>query len=180
MNKNVIFALFTIFLVACAGELTPQEARETLALQEEFTSPFYAPIHLAPQVLTGENHTDPKAFIRRKYGKLIDTGLIEAKLGSSNSWRTILKLEMTDKGQALVNKERSLDDMYYVQACRIAVDSVLCLTPVGSDTILCRYQLSQKDLTPFGEYLGFTTAHTHFLDRKFVRSTFSWNLVPMF
>ncbi|MEG1036769.1 MAG: hypothetical protein RSE22_00245 [Mucinivorans sp.] len=178
MNKSII--IFTLFLlVGCAGEMTSQKAHEMIAAQSEFNTPFYAPLHLSPQVLTGENHTDPNAFVNAKYGKLISAGVIEAKLGASNSWRTLLKLQMTAKGDTLVNKERTLDDMYYVAVCRMTVDSILSLTPLGGDTVLCHYRIGQADLTPFGHYLGFTAEQTHLHDRKFVRSTFSWQLVPI-
>lgn len=180
MYKNTIPALFALIFVSCAGDLTKEQATEKLASQSEFQSPFYASMHLAAQVLTGDNHKDPKAFITHKYGKLIDEGLVEAKLGGNNSWRTILRIELTEKGQQLENKSRSVDDLVYVDVCRMVVDSVLSIEPLGAgDTILCRYQFSERDLTPFGQTLGFIEGRTHIHERKFVRSTFSWTLIPL-
>lgn len=180
MNKSIIAAAIALILTACAGELTREKAAEAIASQTEFQTPIYAPMHFATHVLTGENHTDPKAYIRSKYGVLIDQGLLVAKLGASNSWRTILNIELTDKGLEMEDADRRVDDMLYMQACRMAVDSVLLLEPVGSgDTILCRYQISQRELTPFGTHLGFTEGRTHLHERRFVKGTFSWELVPM-
>lgn len=180
MNRSIILAAVALVLTACTGELTREKAAEAIASQTEFQTPIHAPMHFATHVLTGENHTDPKAYIRSKYGVLIDEGLLVAKLGASNSWRTILNIELTDKGLEMEDKARRVDDMLYMQACRMVVDSVLSLETVGNgDTVLCRYRISQRELTPFGTHLGFTEGRTHLHERQFVKGTFSWELVPI-
>lgn len=167
-------------LLGCAGELTREKAIETLSAQTEFQEPFCAPLHLAPLVLTGENHTDPKAYVQNKYGALIDAGLVEAQLGGNNSWRTILRINLTEKGRALCDEKRTLDDMFCVQVCNLKIDSVLAFEPIGTgDTVLCRYRIVQQQLTPFGVHLGFMEGKQHLHERKFVQGTFAWELVPV-
>lgn len=177
--KNITIALFSLFLASCAGELSRDEALKIIADQDEFQMPVYAPLHLAPEVLTGENQKEPQKYIDNKFGQLIDQGLIVARLGGSNSWRTILTMELTEKGRAMDDPSRTEDDMFYVQTCKAVADSIIELTTLGKDTILCHYQITQRNITPFGEYLGFAEGRTHKHERKFVKGTFSWTLLPI-
>ena len=178
--RGAVLLLMLLGLAGCAGELTPEKAADAIGSQTEFQQPFCAPLHLAPQVLTGENYNDPNAYVRAKYGPLLDAGLVEVQLGGKNSWRTILRLGLTEKGKALEDASRTVDDMAYVEVCRLKVDSILSLEPLGAgDTVLCRYRIVQRELTPFGEYLGFMDGKFHVHERRFAKGTFGWSLVPI-
>lgn len=177
--KNITISLFSLFLASCAGELSRDEALGIIADQDEFQMPIYAPLHLAPEVLTGENQKEPQRYIDRKFGNLINQGLVVAKLGGSNSWRTILSVELTDKGRELDDPKRTEDDMFYVQACNAVADSILEFKTISKDTVLCRYRIVQRKITPFGEHLGFVEGRTHLHERKFIKGTLSWALAPM-
>lgn len=179
MRKLILGGLF-LTLVGCAGELTNEKAAEAIGAQSEFSEPFCAPLHLAPLVLTGENHADPNVYLQSKFGALVDAGLVETQLGGKNSWRTMLRVNLTDKGRELCDQKRTQDDMFYVQVCGLRVDSILSLQSIGAgDTVLCRYRIVQQNLTPFGVHLGFMEGKQHVHERKFVQGTFGWDLLPI-
>lgn len=183
-NVGVKTLLASLLLTSCAGEFTPEEALVTIASQSEFTDSFCAPLHIGREVLTAENHKDPKAYVESKYGVLVRAGLVKAEIGEKNSWRTVINVTLTDEGRKMVNQKRTdehckvtgEDHVFYVAACRLAPEKMIKVDTVSSDTLRIDYLIVERDITPFGEFLGFVDGRSHPHQRTFAKGTFSWDL----
>lgn len=184
--RNVSVKLFAaaILLVGCAGEFSSDEALSTIASQNEFTESFCAPLHIGREVLTAENHKDPKAYVDGKYGSLIRAGLLKVDIGEKNSWRTVIDVTLSDEGRKMVNTKRTEkhmeltgeDHVFYVAVCRLAPEKMISVDTVSADTMSLQYAIFERDITPFGEFLGFVDGRTHNHKRTFAKGAFSWEL----
>lgn len=186
-NVGVKFLVGCMLLVGCAGEFSSDEAVQTIASRSEFKESFCAPLHIGHEVLTAENHKDPKGYVDSKYGKLITAGLIRAEIGEKNSWRTVINVQLTDQGRKMVNLARTdehmevtgEDHVFYVAVCRLSPETVTKIDTVSSDTMSVNYLIVERDITPFGEFLGFVDGRSHSHSRTFTKGTFSWDLIPL-
>lgn len=184
---QITIASGTLLLSSCAGAFSTDDALATIRAQEEFNTLFCAPIHIGNEVLTGENYKDPKGFVKQKYGKLVDKGLVTAQIGEKNSWRTLLNVMLTKEGEELLNTERTNahqqstkeDNIFFVGVCNLAPTKITKVDTLARDTIQVTYTITESDITPFGEFLGFTKGDTHTHKRKFTKGAFSWDLVPI-
>ena len=52
-------------MVSCSKELAPEEALINIVEQPEFQVPYFAPIRVGEQVLTGDNHKNSDEYIRK-------------------------------------------------------------------------------------------------------------------
>ena len=55
----MILTLGAGLLTSCNRELTPEKALTIIQEQDEFQMPYYAPMRIGEQVLTGDNHKNP-------------------------------------------------------------------------------------------------------------------------
>lgn len=184
---HIIITGGALLLSSCAGEFTTDNALSTIKSQDEFNTIFCAPIHIGNEVLTGENYTNPKRFVEQKYGKLVKAGLVTAQIGEKNSWRTLLNIILTEDGEELLNSERTEahrktskeKDIFFVGVCSLMPTKITRVDTLAQDTIQVTYTIIEHEITPFGEFLGFTDGDSHTHKRKFTKGTFSWDLVPM-
>lgn len=163
--------LALLAMVGCSAPIDRQTAIEKLRQLPEFQTPFYAPLHVGREVLTGDNHKNPDTFLAQRYGQLVDKGLIEAKIESKNSWRTVTQIALTDQGRRLEDPRRATDDRVYVQVCNFQIDSITqfeLLDPDGK-TARCRFIFSETDITPLGEFLGFSPGRQHTMTKTITR-----------
>lgn len=182
-----IFLAFAFLLASCAGEFDSQTGLNDIASQSEFVTPLYAQLHLGREILTGDNHTSPDAYIKAKYAVLLDAGLINYTIKEKNSWRTLVELSLTDAATTMTDKARTAqfqaesgeNDIFYVAVCNLRPQTVLSVDTVAKDTMRLCYQIAERDITPFGRYLDFEDGRTHNHSRNFVKSTFSWALTPV-
>lgn len=186
--RNILMAMAAAtLLVGCAGNFEAETGLAQIASQGEFAHPLYAPLHLGREVLTGANHTDPKGYMDGKFRTLLDAGLIKYEIKEKNSWRTLVELSLTDKASKLVDGDRTAkfqreqgeDDMFYVAVCSLVPQTIVGVDTLCSDTMCIRYNIEERDITPFGAFLGFQDGRTHAHKRTFARSTFGWNLLPL-
>ncbi len=163
--------------VSCSRELTPEYAFEQIAEQGEFRMPYYAPMRIGEQVLTRENHQNSQAYIRKNYGSLIDAGLVEVRKAERNMWRTVIDVQLTEKGRGMSDPRRSSDKEAYVQVCRMVPVRVEEFRTISDDRVVeCSYVFEERDITPFGHYKGFQQGRAYKDKRIFVRSRGSWKI----
>lgn len=173
----MILTLGTGSLTSCNRELTPEKALSIIQEQEEFQMPYYAPMRIGEQVLTGDNHKNPDPYIRKQYGSLIDAGLIEVKKTDSNSWRTVIDVQLTDKGQAMCDSHRSTQREAYVQVCRMVPVKIEEFRTVTEGRVVeCTYRFEEREITPFGTCQGFTQGRSYKDKLTFVRARGSWHV----
>ena len=164
-------------MVSCSKELTPEEALISIVEQPEFQVPYFAPIRVGEQVLTGDNHKNSDEYIRKHYGSLIDAGLLEVKQSDRNTWRTVIDVQLTQKGLAMSDKRRATDDEAYVQVCRMVPVRIEEFRTVTENKVIeCTYVFEERDITPFGEYKGFQQGRSYKDRRTFVRARGSWHV----
>jgi len=176
--RNFLFFLLLFGLCGCSSELTQERAIAALGESSAFSTPFFAPFNVGPQVLTAENYKNPEGFIRGKYGKLIDAGLVEVKMMETNSWRSVISVELTPAGMKMADMRRSDHDHIYVMACMLAVDTVSSVQPADNKrlmTLECDFH--ETMISPFGEYLGFAEGKPHKAPFAFEKSKGRWKLV---
>lgn len=173
--------LISLLLTSCAGPLTKEKATEQLSASSEFSTPFYAPLHIGKQILTADNHDNPQSFIKDKYGLLIDAELLEVKIEKSNSWRTTIHIGLTEKGRAMSDTRRADDEHVYVEVCRLMISSIDTLKPISQDgkVVECGFRFQEDNITPFGQHLGFQQGRTHSTKRTLVRSSGSWDIIKL-
>lgn len=160
MKKLILPLLTLVLLVACAQPLTPETALERLRALPEYQTMFFAPFHIGRVVLTSENHVGADKYISEKYGKLIADGLLTVEKKDKNAWRTVLQVSLTEAGMALCDPRRTDEEHAFVAVCRVAPMAVDTLMPVGEDSVMCKYQIQQREVTPFGLFLGFEEGKT--------------------
>lgn len=164
-------------LVSCARELTPESAFKQIAEQEEFQMPYYAPMRVGEQVLTGENHKNSQSYVRKHYGPLIDAGLVEVKTANRNTWRTVIEVALTPKGRAMSDPRRTTAKEAYVQVCRMVPVRVVELRTVAENRVVeCAYLFEEREITPFGRYKGFQQGRSYPDKRTFVRAHGTWQI----
>ena len=164
-------------LVSCSRELTPEDALGQIVEQAEFQMPYYAPMRVGEMVLTGDNHKNSRQYIRKHYGTLIDAGLVEVKNTDSNTWRTVIDVQLTTKGQAMSDSRRSPDKEAYVQVCRMVPVKIEEFRTVSEGNVIeCSYVFEEREITPFGAYQGFQQGRSYKDKRTFVRSRGSWHV----
>ncbi|MEG2755840.1 MAG: hypothetical protein RR931_04450 [Mucinivorans sp.] len=152
MKKITILAI--ILLTACSEPMTKEDALAQLASQPEYNSYFYAPMEIGRTVLSGDDHKKSNEFIKSHYGPLTSQGLVEVELRGKNSWRTVIFVSLSPKGEQMSDPRRADSTHCYVAVCRlkpVAVDSLVA----KGDSTLCLYTIEQSELTPFGIHLGF-------------------------
>ena len=164
-------------LASCSKELTPEEALKQIAAQDEFQMPYYAPMRIGEQVLTGDNHKNSGQYIRKHYGSLMDAGLVEVKTADRNSWRTVIDVQLTPKGRAMSDGRRTTKREAYVQVCRMVPVQIEELRTVSEDNVIeCSYLFEERDITPFGTYKGFQQGRSYKDKRTFVRARGKWRV----
>ncbi len=164
-------------LVGCGSELTSEAALEQIARSEEFQHPFYAPMRVGEQVLIDEDHRQCDRYIEKNYAPLIQAGLVEVKKTDQNSWRTVIDVCLTDAGKKMADTRRGDKKQVYVQVCRMVPCQVKELLPVTENEVIdCRYGFAEREITPFGAYLGYKEGNEHQDTRTFVRSFSGWKL----
>lgn len=174
---TLVFALCLGSLTSCNRELTPEKALTLIQEQEEFQMPYYAPMRIGEQVLTGENHKNPDPYIRKHYGTLIDAGLIEVKKTDSNSWRTVIDVQLTAKGRAMCDDRRTTEREAYVQVCRMVPVRIEEFRTVTEGRVVeCTYRFEEQEITPFGTCQGFTQGRSYKDKRTLVRARGSWHV----
>lgn len=173
--RIIILSLLACLMISCKSELTHETALAELAAQSEFQTPFYAPMHFGREILSGDDHKNPQAYLSGHLGKLIESGLVEAKIAESNSWRSVLVISLTEQGRLLSDPSRSDDEQIYVQVCRVTptkIDSLRVITP--DEEVEVSYTFTESEVTPFGEHMEFSNGRTHRDSRLFRRSGGSW------
>lgn len=177
-RAGMVFAGLLMFAVtSCSRELTPETALEEIIRQDEFRMPYYAPMRIGELVLTGENHKDSKGYIRKHYGPLIDAGLVEVTAADHNTWRTVIDVQLSEKGRAMSDKRRSTDKEAYVQVCRMVPVRIDEFRTVSEGNVIeCTYSFEERDVTPFGAYKGFEAGRSYKDKRTFVRARGSWHV----
>ncbi len=192
MKKNflllAISAVATLGLLnSCAGEFSTEDALASIADEPEFETAFCAPLNIGKEVLTGENFKDPKGFVERKYGELMHSGLVEAKIGEANSWRILLEVVLTEEGKKLMNEQRTdkyrkesgKDDVCFVAVCNLVPEGPTEVKELEDNIVKLSYRIVERDVTPFGKFLGHENGQIHHHSRKFEKGTFSWELIPL-
>lgn len=186
-TKLLVMAAWVMLLTSCAGDFSPQHALNTIAGQTEFENSFCAPLHIGREVLTAEAHKSPNEYIMNKYGNLVKAGLIKVDVGEKNSWRTVINVTLTEGGRAMVNHTRTdkhfeatgEDHVFYVAVCDLVPEKAATVDTVSIDTVGLNYTIIERNITPFGSFLGFVDGRSHNHKRLFVRKTFSWDLLPV-
>lgn len=164
-------------LVSCSRELTPEDALKQIVAQDEFQMPYYAPMRIGESVLTGDNHKNSQQYIRKHYGPLIDAGLVEVKNADRNTWRTVIDVQLTDKGKAMSDGRRTTEKEAYVQVCNMVPVKIEEFRTVSEGNVIeCTYWFEERDITPFGAYKGFQAGRSYKDKRTFVRSRGSWRV----
>ncbi len=189
MARNVgnffLAVISSAVLWGCAGEFSQDEALYELQGLEEFTEYFSAPLHIGDEILTEGNHSDPMGYASGKYGVLVDEGLLEVEVGKANSWRTVLRVSLSDKGKGYYNEQRTssyralagAEDVYFVEVCRLVPERVVSVRVLGDDRVEVDYVIVERDVTSFGEFLGYRVGNEHAHSRVFERGVFGWSLV---
>lgn len=173
----MILTLGAGLLTSCNRELTPEKALTIIQEQDEFQMPYYAPMRIGEQVLTGDNHKNPDQYIRKHYGSLIDAGLVEVKKADSNSWRTVIDVQLTAKGRAMCDGRRTTEREAYVQVCRMVPVKIEEFRTVTEGRVVeCSYRFEEQEITPFGVCQGFTQGRSYKDKRTFVRARGSWHV----
>lgn len=164
-------------LVSCSRELKPEDALKQIAEQDEFQMPYYAPMRIGELVLTGDNHTNSRQYIRKHYGSLIDAGLVEVKNADRNTWRTVIDVQLTAKGKAMSDGRRMTDREAYVQVCRMVPVRIEEFRTVAEGNVIeCSYVFEEREITPFGMYKGFREGRSYKDKRTFVRARGAWHV----
>ena len=177
--RKIITLFFLSLLWGCSARLSGEDAHDLLRRSSAFTTPFFAPINVGPQVLTAENHKNPETFIKGKYGNLIDAGLVQVDISESNSWRSVMSVNLTPEGMKMADMRRSDHDHIYVMVCTLKVDSVFNVRQERKEkTALAECRFHETGITPFGQFLGFAEGNPHQVPFAFVRSRGSWKLAP--
>lgn len=164
-------------LTSCSRELTPEAALEQIAAQAEFRMPYYAPMRIGEVVLTGDNHKDAQGYIRKHYGMLIDAGLAEVAVADRNTWRTVIDVQLSEKGRTMADGKRSSEREAYVPVCRmvpVRIDELRTLSE--GEIVECAYTFEERDITPFGVCKGFQPGRAYKDTRTFVRARGSWHV----
>lgn len=159
--KRYCLLLLAVVLWSCGGEITKEDALSRVSSLAEYQTSFYAPMHVGRQVLTGENHKNSKGYIAKKYGSLVEQGLLEVEVKEDNAWRTVVELSVSEKGKGYLDPRRSDADHAYVAVCRVLPVQVDTLIVHSKDSVECKYVIQQSDITPFGEHLGFEDGLTY-------------------
>ncbi len=186
-SRLLLIIASLLFSVGCAGEFSSSDALYAIGTEPEFEEYYYAPLHIGKEVLTADNFKDPKAFIAKKYGSLIEAGLVKAVEVGRNSWRVVLRVELTEKGEQMADMGRSgeyhkrtgRDDVYYVAVCNLVPEQVVNVELIGRDTARVEYTIVQRAITPFGKFLGFSEGVEYNHSREFTRGSFGWDLMPL-
>ncbi len=186
-SKVLATLLVAFSLSSCAGEFSVSDALATIASEDEFEVAFCAPLHIGREVLTGENFKDPKRYVERKYGELVRSGLVVAKIGEANSWRILVEVVLTEEGEKMLNRERTeayqresgIDDVFFVAVCNLVPEQPATVRDLGDSEVEMDYLIVEREVTPFGEFLGYADGRSHPHSRIFKRGSFSWNLVAM-
>lgn len=174
----LLFAIITSAgMMACSGELTQEDALKQIVAQDEFQSPYYAPMRIGELVLTGENHKKCQDYIRKHYGKLIDAGLVAVECSDRNTWRSVIDIQLTEKGKAMADSRRSTPKEVYVHVCRMVPVQIEEFRTLSEGNIIeCTYLFAEKEVTPFGDYSGFQEGRTYKDKRTFVHARGSWRV----
>lgn len=178
-NLNImritIFSLLALLCSSCSETLTNELIMEKLTQLTEYKTPFYAPFHIGSELLSGEDNANAQGYIDNHLGELVKAGLITVKISDKNSWRTTIKIDLTEAGKILSDPGRSTSENIYVQACRVApcaIDSMVVVEP--DKLIKVAYKFKVSDVTPFGTHLNFANGTTYSDLRHFVRQGGKW------
>ncbi len=180
MKRLTLFAallLTALLATACSRELTEETALEKLSSLSEFRAPFFAPMRIGEMVLTNEKAESADQFIRDTYGPLLDAGVLDVTVTDRSSWRAVILIELTDKGKAMCDNRRGNDHQAYVQVCYMVPCEIRGMLAVTPDKVVeCTYAFAERNITPFGTFLGYTDGTQHIDTRTFVRSGSSWQV----
>lgn len=187
VGKFCVGALLCMGMVGCAGEFSEDDALFELQSLGEFCEPFAAPLHIGDEILTEANHSDPMAYVEKKYGVLEREGLITSEVGKANSWRTVLRISLSEEGMKYYERERTEkyrqytgeQDVYFVDVCTLSPESITSVRPLSEDMVEVTYTIIQRDITPFGHFLEYKEGVQHLHTRTFEKGTFGWNLLPI-
>lgn len=180
MRLGVVFAGLVLcagMFSSCSRELTQEDALAKIVEQDEFRMPYYAPMRVGELVLTGENHKGYKEYIRQHYGSLVDAGLVEVTAADRNTWRTVVDVQLTQKGRAMSDSRRAGDKEAYVQVCRMVPVKIEEFRTLSEGNIIeCTYSFEEREVTPFGAFKGFQQGRSYKDKRTFVRARGSWHV----
>lgn len=177
MRRFLFYFTLCVIAVGCKSELTKESAMEAIVACEEFKEPFYAPFHTGSEVLSGDKFKNSNRYIEDHLGPLIQSGLVNAKIKSSNSWRSVLEITLTEKGLEMADTSRSTKQNKYVRACTVVVLSVDSIRTITADQVLeVDFTFKEQDVTPFGQHLGLVEGRTHKDSRRFVRDGLGWKV----
>lgn len=170
-------AIVSVSLSSCSKELTHKAALSELAALPEFQKPYYAPMRVGELVLTGTNHKDTPGYIRTHYGLLIGAQLLTVQEIDRNSWRSVIDIQLTDKGLERSDPRRRSEKEAYVEVCRmvpVRIDTLRVLSP--DQIIECDYTFQEQRITPFGVFRGFEQGREYQDTRIFIRARGSWRV----
>lgn len=153
--KNLLSLFILITFLSCAQEVTKENALEILQSKPTYNTFYFAPFHIGKAVLTGDNHKNPQAHITQKYGKLIDKGLVTVTITGTNSWRTSIMIKLTELGEKMCDQRRSDAEHAFVAVCKLKPIAIDTIIKVSTDSTECKYKIEQRDVTDFGEFLGY-------------------------
>ncbi len=180
-TRTLSLALFGLIalgsLISCSKELTHKAALSEIASLPDFQKPYYAPMRIGEVVLTGANHQDTEAYIRTNYGILIGAELLTVREIERNSWRSVIDIQLTQRGLERSDPQRGNQKEAYVEVCRmvpIRVDSLRVLSQ--GQIIECDYTFAEQEITPFGVFRGFEQGREYKDTRTFVRARGSWRV----
>ena len=170
MNMKLIklFALISIMLASsCEGKISPENAMEHINNLPEYQTAFFAPINIGKVVITSDNNSKADDELHKKYQKLIDAGMVEVKKDSENVWRSAFNVVLTDKAKNMCDTRRSNDEIAYMPVCVMKPMKLISALENTDSTLLCQFVIAQKDITVFGEYLGFEPDVEHQMSYTF-------------
>lgn len=173
----LLLGLLCSVTVSCSKELTEKDALDKITAQEEFQNPYYAPMRVGEMVLTGNNYKNVDGYIQKHYGQLIQEGLLSVEQADRNSWRTVIDIQLTEKGLAMSDKRRGDQQKAYVAVCQMVPVKIDELRIVTEDKVIeCSYTFEEQDITPFGKFLKFQEGRSYTDTRTFVRARGSWHV----
>lgn len=185
MKQLITYAAALYIVVSCLSSCkaeapTAEQMLETLKSSQYFTASFFAPMEIGRQVLTEDDHKDPKSYIDSKYKSLLEADLIKVETVEKNAWRTVISTSITENGKQYIDPRRSGDQHAYVMVCNLAPKEIMKVDTLGAegDTIIYSYRFVEIDVTPFGELLGYQNDKQHLGKAIAVRSKKGWQTKP--
>ena len=128
--------------------------------------------------LVADDRVDIYVSGRDLKGRAVSTiaGLLEVKQSDRNTWRTVIDVQLTQKGLAMSDKRRATDEEAFVQVCRMVPVRIEEFRTVTENKVIeCTYVFEERDITPIGEYKGFQKGRSNKDRRTFVSARGSWH-----